>query len=56
MAAFRARHQIPDVHMGLYKPVFDQYSPRYAPGLFTDYQLTSLSDAKTYLDGKNGWK
>ncbi len=56
LAAFRARHQIPDVHMALYEPIFDQYRPRYAPGLFADYQPTSLDDAKTYLDGKNAWK
>lgn len=56
MKTYRARHQIPDVHMALYKPVFDQYAPRYRPGLFTDYQPTSLEDAKTYLDGQSAWK
>lgn len=56
MSAFRARHQIPDVHMGLYKPIFDQYSPRYAPNLFADYQPTGLGDAKTYLDSKTRWE
>ena len=56
MKAFRARHQIPDVHMALYKPIFDQYTPRYRPGLFADYQPTGLEDAKTYLDAQNAWK
>ena len=56
MKAYRARHQIPDVHMALYKPVFDQYAPRYRPGLFADYQPTSLEDAKTYLDRQDAWK
>ncbi len=45
MAEFRARHSIPDVHMALYKPVFAQYNPRYAPGLFEQYQPTGLQDA-----------
>lgn len=56
MAAFRTRHQIPDVHMGLYKSIFDQYRPRYAPNLFADYQPTGLGDAKSYLDNKNRWE
>jgi predicted amidohydrolase len=56
MAAFRATHQIPDVHLALYQPVFDRYRPRQSPGLFSSYQPTSLKDAKRYLDGKNNWR
>jgi hypothetical protein len=26
---FRNRHRIPDVHMDLYRPVFEQYRTRY---------------------------
>jgi predicted amidohydrolase len=31
IAEFRARHRIPDLHLRLYKPVFDQYQERYDP-------------------------
>ncbi len=56
MAAFRARHQIPDVHMPLYSTAFQKYQPRFEPGLFSTYQPTSLHDAKRYLDSKDLWK
>lgn len=56
MKAYRERHKIPDVHMALYKPIFDQYTPQYQPGLFTDYQPASLQDAKSYLDAQSAWK
>ncbi len=56
LASFRARHKIPDVHMALYEPVFQAYEPRFGPGLFTDYQPTSLRDAKHYLDRQDRWK
>lgn len=29
MAEFRKKHRIPDVHMDIYQPIFDQYRPRY---------------------------
>jgi len=56
LASYRARHKIPDVHMALYEPVFQAYEPRFGPGLFTDYQPTSLQDAKHYLDRQDRWK
>lgn len=56
MARYRARHHIPDVHMELYSKVFDAYRPRFSPGLYLDYQPTSLKDAKRYLDEKDGWR
>ncbi len=55
MKAFRARHKLPDVHKALYQPIYDQYQPRYAPGLFKDFQPPSLEDAKPYLDKHNRW-
>jgi len=35
MKEFRARHRIPDVHLALYRPVFDAYRERYDPGLYS---------------------
>lgn len=55
-ARYRARHHIPDVHMELYTNVFDAYRPRFRPGLYLDYQPTSLKDAKRYLDEQDGWR
>ncbi len=56
MAAFRERHKIPDVHMALYQPIFEKYRPRYEPGLFSDYQPTSLQDAKRFLETVDKWQ
>ena len=36
MAAFRAKHRIPDLHLRLYKPVLDQYVERYDPNGYAD--------------------
>jgi len=56
MATFRRRHQIPDVHMALYAPVFNAYRARFDTGLFTEYQPASLKDAKRYLGEKDRWR
>ncbi|MBC6413189.1 MAG: hypothetical protein GDA39_10125 [Hyphomonadaceae bacterium] len=56
MAAYRAQHRLPDVHMALYRPVFDQYRPQYAPGLFTDTQPETLTESKTFLESRRSWK
>ena len=56
MASFRTRHHIPDVHMALYEPVFRKYQPRFEPGLFDEYQPTSLQDAKRFLETVDKWR
>jgi predicted amidohydrolase len=56
MAQYRATHQIPDVHLALYQPVFDRYVPRQAPGLFSQYLPKDLKDAKRFLDEQNVWR
>lgn len=56
MAQYRATHQVPDVHLALYQPVFDRYAPRQAPGLFSQYLPKDLKDAKRFLDEKNAWR
>jgi predicted amidohydrolase len=56
MAQYRATHQIPDLHLALYQPVFDRYVPRQAPGLFSQYLPQDLKDAKRFLDEQNAWR
>lgn len=36
---FREKHRIPDVHMALYRPVFDQYRERYDTGMYLEGEL-----------------
>ncbi len=36
MAEFRAKHRIPDMHMYIYRPVFDQYRTRYDHSSYID--------------------
>jgi predicted amidohydrolase len=35
MKSFRARHRLPDVHVALYRHVYDAYRERYDPGLYS---------------------
>ena len=43
MAQFRAKHRIPDVHMQIYQPVFEQYRERYLLALTSSQLLPSQS-------------
>jgi predicted amidohydrolase len=45
IAEFRARHRIPDCHMKLYQPVFEQYRERYDAGSYLDYLPQDGRDA-----------
>lgn len=56
LAQYRATHQLPDVHLALYQPVFERYVPRQAPGLFAQYLPKDLKDAKRFLDEQNAWR
>ncbi len=56
MAAFRARHRVPDVHWRLYEPVYSRYQPKFAPNLFSEYLPADLDDAGAYLAEKSRWK
>jgi len=55
IAAFRARHRQPDIHWDLYRPIFEKYTSRFEPNLFTPYQPDSLEDAGRYLNGRSRW-
>jgi predicted amidohydrolase len=55
MKDFRAKHRIPDVHMTLYKPVFDQYRERYDRGMFQDYIPKDGADAFRVFKEKSRW-
>ena len=35
-ADFRATHRIPDLHLHLYRPVFEQYRERYDPNAYLE--------------------
>ncbi|MEO7130556.1 MAG: nitrilase-related carbon-nitrogen hydrolase [Dermatophilaceae bacterium] len=55
IAEFRATHLQPDIHWELFRDVFDGYTSRYPPNLFTSYQPESLHDAGVYLADKSRW-
>ena len=55
IAEFRARHRIPDLHLHLYRPVFDQYQERYAPGGYIDYIPKDKRDAFRYFQERSRW-
>ena len=55
IAEYRKNHRIPDVHMDLYMPVFETYTPRYGSNLFSEYLPDTLKDAARYLASKDRW-
>jgi predicted amidohydrolase len=52
---FRNRRRLPQVHMDLYRPVFDAYRNRYPPNLFLSYLPTDGRDSARYLKDKAVW-
>lgn len=55
MAEFRARHRIPDLHLHLYKPVFDAYQERYPPSGYSTYLPKDKRDAYRYFLERARW-
>lgn len=56
IAAFRARHTIPDFQWPLYQPVYDQYRQQYPPGKFTTSLPATLEEAARVLRPDRNWK
>lgn len=55
MAEFRAKHRIPDCHMSLYRPVFEQYRERYDPNMYRDYLPKDKRDAFRQFQENSRW-
>lgn len=55
IAEFRSKHRIPDCHMKLYQPVFDQYRERYDASGYLDYLPTDGRDAFRNFLEKSRW-
>jgi len=55
IADFRKSHRIPDCHLRLYQPVFEQYRERYDPNAYTEYLPTDGRDAFRYFLAKSRW-
>lgn len=55
LAAFRKGHRIPDVHLALYRHVFDAYRERHDPNLWLDHVPATKREAATYLKDKMRW-
>lgn len=55
IGAFRKTHRVPTVHMPLYEELFEKYTPRYAPGAFSEYVPTDLRDAARHFKDKFRW-
>ena len=56
IAEFRANNSQPLVHMELYRPIFERYTNRYPPNLFSEYQPQDTADAARYLSDKSVWQ
>jgi predicted amidohydrolase len=55
MAQFRAKHRIPDVHMEIYRPVFDQYRTRYDHSGYVESQPKDKRDAFARFQENSRW-
>jgi len=55
MAEFRKKHRIPDVHIDLYQPVFDQYRTRYDHSSYLDYLPEGKREAYAHFAKNSRW-
>ena len=55
MAQFRARHRIPDVHMDLYRPVFEAYRTRYDHSAYLKHLPADKRDASKQFQANARW-
>ncbi len=55
MAEFRKKHRIPDVHMDLYKPVFDQYRTRYDHSSYLEYLPEGKRESFAHFAKNSRW-
>jgi predicted amidohydrolase len=55
IAEFRAKHRIPDLHLHLYRHVFDQYRERYDHSLYLKYVPKDKRDAFRYFQENSRW-
>ena len=55
MAEFRQKHRIPDVHMDIYRPVFDQYRTRYDHSQYIDWQPQDKREAFGHFAKNSRW-
>jgi predicted amidohydrolase len=55
MAEFRAKHRIPDVHMDIYRPVFDQYRTRYDHSSYLDNLPKDKREAFAMFKKNSRW-
>ncbi len=55
MKEFRARHRMPDVHLALYRPVFDAYRERYDPGLYSRQLPQDKLEAFKHFQANSRW-
>jgi len=55
MGEFRKKHRIPDVHMDIYRPVFDQYRTRYDHSAYVDYVPKDKREAYGHFAKNSRW-
>jgi predicted amidohydrolase len=55
MGQFRAKHRIPDVHMDLYEPVFEQYRTRYDHSAYLEQLPKDKMESTRQFMGNSRW-
>ncbi len=55
IAQFRKNHRIPDVHMELYRPIFEQYRTRYDHSQYLEYLPKDKRDAFRVFQENARW-
>jgi predicted amidohydrolase len=55
IAAYRARHKLPEINTELYAHVMNNYVSQYPPGVFSNFRPDNLDDTSAYLKTKVRW-
>lgn len=55
LQAYRQSHRLPDVQMDMYRPVFDAYQARFAPGEYLNGLPDTMQDAAQRFYGGGRW-
>ena len=55
IAAYRARHKLPEINTELYEYAMKNYKSQYPPGVFSNFLPENLDETSNYLKTKTRW-
>lgn len=55
IAAYRAKHRLPEINNELYSHIMNGYRSQYPPGVFSEFLPENLDETSKYLKSKARW-